>query len=430
MIIFKTSGVLNDDMVLIISTILFNMEMGEKIFKPSGDFYDIIEDYHVLHKDGISYTIQGMAGNIIVLRGMANVAYIKNLRLELISALNTLDRRYIKKYGDIKQYTEDSTDFTLVSQIYKIGCVRRTIKIAPDNSTTHGYVWKMPTFINSDIFKLQELLCKTRSMWEYHNLEFRNTLYIDTNDVFNMDDQITFIDHIPTINDYNMSELLVSRDVIIYDAQFGGIHHTLRNLKDPNGDYSVIPSDISIRIPIYEEFWANINPIRVATHKHDDICEYILKTLSTRYDYTLMELEEVKNVEAGAPITANDVCHSCEMYLYDYIYVLEKNNNHVCVCAICYHCVIYPNLVELMIEKNIQTFKVEYPRSITDVINILNVSDNMRELLIELATCELVITTSCITTPNYAGYMDINSVLIKNIIPPANKKLFVWGILF
>jgi hypothetical protein len=430
MIIVKTSNILNNEMLLTISTILFNMEMGEKIFNPSGDFYEIIEDYHVLHKDGISYTIQGMVGNIVVMYGMANRVYIEKLALELGGVLSILDDRYIKKYGNIKQYTEDSTDFTLVSQIYK-GDIRRTIKISPNNnSITQGYEWKMSTSINKDILKYQESSHKTRSMWEYLNLTLRNTLYIDANNVFNTTNQIAFIEHTPTIDDYSMSELLVCKDAIIYDTQLGGIHHTLRLLKDPKHAHCVIISTLPMCIPIYEDLWVNINPIRVSVHTHDDVCGYILKTLNTSYDYTLMELEEVKNMEDGVPITVNDVCHSCEMYLYDYIYVLEKNTNHICVCAICYHGIIYPKLVDKLIGDNIQTLKVKYPRSIIDVINILVMSDDMRDLLIELSTCELVITTSCITTPNYAGYKDINSVLLKNIIPPENKKLFIWEIAF
>jgi hypothetical protein len=262
---------------------------------------------------------------------------------------------------------------------------------------------------------------------------------IDTSSVFKSKENIMFTNGLPLKSDYSMSDKFVSYDVFTYDEKYGGIDSNLRRMKKPtNISITRLLSNIKIKplfIPIYDEKWENINPMRSDNWDTDDghvnahdIGSHIFDLLTSSYNYMLMELEEVKNVESGAPPRPSDICHSCDMYLYDMIYVLELKNNHVCVCAKCFHCAVHPTMFNSFNCVDIRVLKVRHPKTVVDVIGIIDMPEEFRSLMIELSG-GVTIEDDVITTPNYAGYTDIDSILLKTVTPPEDKRLFVCKIL-
>jgi len=293
------------------------------------------------------------------------------------------------------------------------------------------FVWRMVANGNKIMFtdNMHELTLD-RNVNEHNYLVQHNTLVIDISKVFEYKENITFINSLPLKRDYSMSNRFISYDVFIYNEKYGGIDSVLRGLKNPNNKQCHM-QDIEIKplfIPVYEEEWENINPMRAVGKDTALVADHINNLLTSSYNYTLMELEEVKNVESGAPPMPNDVCHSCEMYLYDQIYVLELNDNHVCVCANCFHSDVYPTMFDKFNCTDINVLKVKYPKTVVDIIGTIDMSEEFRSLLIELSG-DVTIKDDVITTPNYVGYKDIDTILLKTMTPPEDKKLFVCKIL-
>jgi hypothetical protein len=444
MIIIKIKEHMDKSTTIAIASMLFNMELGCKAFSPNGEIDDPDEDFHVIEKNGISYTIQGIIGNIVVLYSGDDHHYIECLSRDLENALQKLDYIYINtRVEGIPQYTEKSLDYTLVSVLrnnYTNNDDRRKIVCNADALPyKHHFVWRMVSDGNNILFTNSEKKALGRNINEYNYLVQHNTLVVDTRNVFKSKENITFINGPPLKSDYSMSNKFVSYDVFTYSEKYGGIDYNLRRMKNStNIRIMHLLSNIKIKplfIPVYDEEWENINPMRSVDWDIDDgyvsihdIVSHIFEMLTSSYDYILTELEEVKNVESGAPPRPNNICNSCDMYLYDMIYVLELKNNHVCVCAKCFHRVVYPAMFDIFNCADISVLKVRHPKTVVDVIGTIDMPEEVRSLMIELSG-DVKIKDDVITTPNYVGYTNINNILLKTMTPPDDKRLFVCKIL-
>lgn len=432
MIIIKIDEERDDATNIAIASMLFNMELGRRAFDSDGKIDEPDEDFHVLVKDGISYTIQGIIGNIVVLYRGDDRRYQEFLAWDLEKALRDLDEKYVRANGEgIPHYTGKSMDFTLVSELQpakKNDTDRRKIVHKADApSHKSHFVWRMVSDCNKILFE-NNARVYDRNVGEYNHLVRYNTLVIDINNVFDSKENITFINGLPSKSDYAMARKFISYDVFTYSEKYGGIDSVLRSLNDPKQKQEMQEMKIEpLFIPVYEEDWENINPMR-ATRTSDAPADRIYELLTSSYNYTLMELEEVKNVESGAPPTPNDICHACAMYLYDMIYVLELKDNHVCVCAKCFHGAVYPTMFDYFNCADVNVLKVRHPKTVVDIIGTIDMSEEFRSLMTELSG-DVAVEDDVITTPNYAGYNDINSVLLKTVTPPENKRLFVCKIL-
>jgi hypothetical protein len=438
MIIIKINKNMCEQSYLNIATLLFNMELGKRAFNIFGELDDPDDDFHVIHKDGISYTIQGIIGNIIVMcnqkKRKENKEVIKSLMLNLDKIMYELDDVYIKEYGSIQQYTGKSLDYTLVSESYtkKNTDRRKFIHNQDTMSNKSHYIWKI-------IVDEQEILFGDagkydRNMWEYTELIKYNTLIIDTDDVFETSTNITFIDGVPEIKHYIMAKRFINYDVLAYNVKYGGVRNILHKVKDPEYKQEDQGNIEAIFTPIYAEVWENINPMRIVRgNDNSNITDRILKLLYMSYDYILAEFDEIKNVRAGAPPIPNNECQVCGMYLYDDIYVLEKGKNHICVCAICFHTQIDHQKL-FTISRYVQILRVTYPKTVVDIINTIDMSEDFRSLMLELSgdsvTISSTVSGDVITTPNYMGYSNMESILLKVVLPPEGKKLFICKILY
>lgn len=432
MIIIKTNGDRTDEITMAISTILFNMELGKKVFNAKAEIDSPDEDYHTISNRGITYAIQGIIGNICILYRGNDRRYSEFLSWDIERNLRALDTIYIEKFGNIHSYAITSMDYTLVSEkptdVYRD---RRRLVHKHDAPSFRGcFTWRV-------VMNNQELLQKnhispsrSRNIWEYDNLVWHNTLVIDVEDIFINIDRPIFTSVEPAISEYNMSKNMVSLYTVPYSRKYGGIDTILRDMNFPHMSYNKEINADMLCIPIYEEEWKNIAPMRVMYDEPATRPMYIWNLLHSEYNHTLMDLEEVKNVESGAPPRPNDVCHSCEMYLYDMIYVLELKENHVCVCSRCFHNSIYIDMIQALECADITVLKVMYPKTVVDIINRTNMDNNFKALLIELSSGELDINEDVITTPNFIGYTNIYNVLMKIIIPPVNKKIFICKIVY
>jgi hypothetical protein len=445
MIIIKNADLKNDKAIMVIATLLFNMELGKTVFNTSGEFDNCDEDFHVLSKNGITYNINGSIGNIIVMYDEKiqryNNTYLKELSIKLENTMKYLDDIYIKKYNSIKYFTEQSLDFTLVSRNYdssRCNVYNRKIilyKYMKEKGITCYNTWELKNNIDSNLFiEKSHHTAHDRNCWEHTLLKNYNSLVIDNYDVFNFKDDITFIDNIKR-SYLTISDLIITKHMIIYNFHNGGIDNTLRYLKniknetENNCDY-MFPYTYT---PIYKEQWKNIRPIR-ASNEHDrtNIDQYINILINMDYDYKLSELEEIKNVKFGAPHSHNDICHICHMYLYDDIYVLEKHKYHICICAKCFHGKIsYENIKT----NNLIILRVKFPRTIKDVINIIEIPDDFKLLLIELSDKKLIKidkNKKTIITTNYIGFEKqyMEDVLLKKYSISDNKKIFDCKIIY
>jgi hypothetical protein len=442
MIIIKIKETRDESINITIASMLFNMELGCKVFSPNGEIDEPDEDFHVIEKNGISYTIQGVIGNIVVLYNGDNHRYTDFLSWDLEKTLQTLDNIYINtRVEGIPQYTGKSLDYTLVSELHNTTDDRRNIihNINKYSSQNSHFVWVMTLDGKKILRTHSKNKASNRNTNEYRHLVQHNTLVIDTINVFESKENITFINGMPSKSDYSMSKKFVSYDVFTYSKKYGGIDYNLRHVgksKSIGKKYLYLNEKIEpLFIPIYDEKWENINPMRSDDWDTDDghvnahdIGSHIFDLLTSSYNYMLMELEEVKNVESGAPPRPSDICHSCDMYLYDMIYVLELKNNHVCVCAKCFHYLVHPMMFDSFNCADIRVLKVRYPKTVVDLIGIIDMPEEVRSLMIELSG-DVIIKDEVITTPNYVGYTDIDNILLKTVTPPEDKRLFVCKIL-
>jgi hypothetical protein len=399
-----------------IATLLFNMEMGKKSFNIMGDIDNPDEDFHVLHKNGISYTIYGSVGSLILLKqNKTDDPYFESFIHNMVNHLSDLDDKYNKNCGIINHYTGGSTDYSLNSKPFT-STTRRII------TSTHNqiqqkeetYRWTVIDYIEDGYKK------STRDIWEYTKLREYNTLIIDTNNIFNTDCKITFIDSIKTEN-YVMSKNFIDYK-FTYNAENKNIDEMLRYLRNDRNlidlEYTL---DLLMFTPIYVEEWKNIKPMQGITNREIPPCAYIYDMLYTEY-HTPSELEE----------KIDDVCDSCDMYLYGDIYVLEKGNNHACVCAFCMQ---YESIYTYIFGRNkrdpdIHLLRVTHPNTAIDIINKFDVPDDVRSVMIELSGDRVSVENGVISTPNYEGYGVKDDVLLKLVVPSENKKLFACDIIY
>ena len=200
-----------------------------------------------------------------------------------------------------------------------------------------------------------------------------------------------------------MYDSLVTTRKLQIDVNKGGISLDL---------YRIYREVKYIRIPdthhnsifenIYLEQWKNIRPRRcdisingyIYHHTNNIIVQnnisHILTLFDKSFNYDIYELEVKKDIKAGAPVIPNNICQSCYMLLFDWIYVLEYNNCHVCICAHCMH-------IEQEDKKcneewgkilNMATIlKVKYPVTIIDIINnkLLGLTKSQIELFTTLS---------------------------------------------
>lgn len=435
MIIIKIDVDKTDACIMAIATVMFNMELGKNVYSLTGEFNDDAEDYHVLYKDGISYTIQGTTGRIVVLYNGDDRRYNEFLGWDLEKLMVKLDNEYINKYGVIEQYDSRSMDYTLASTFTsKNDDNCRRIIVHKDINKKKGLItWMFQQDKRSTLFP-EFMREYNRNTWEFSRLKDYNTIIIDTDNIYNTENTVTMLQQLPEPSMYTMIDRFIDMKPITISEKYDGIQQQIYDafgVVNQKTFYSSVDS-AHIFTPIYEEKWENIKPARCSILHEKDIdfkINTILNTLKGGYDYTMMELEEIKNVESGVPPTFNDICHCCYMYLYDTIYVLEEKNCHICVCSRCFHSIIYPSYMDNKSQfYDATVLKVRYPRSIIDILNHEKntMSDEKKQLMTELINGDYKINNGEVITPTFAGCLSISAVLLKQTIPTAGKKLFVW----
>lgn len=412
-----------------IAAVMFNMELGKNVFNLDGTLITDGGDYHVLSKDGITYTIQGITGNVVILANDVDKRYNEFLGWDLEKALHTLDDVYIDVHNDIKIYTSKSLDYTLELKAIKSKQNKKERrKITLKDSLPNGdvFTWKMGV---TDILFHDVKKAYDRNVWEYQMLQRYNTIIIDTDNVFNTEKNITMLNREPEMSDYTMSSRFISMDPISF-SKTSGILYEIKNAFGIENNVSDFNNIEPVFIPIYEEKWESIRPRRVVVNNETmDIKITIMsKHFNDCYEYMLAELEEVKNVEAGAPPKPNDVCSLCYMYLHDDIYALEpeKQHCHICVCANCFHEHLHPHHMHKSAFKNATVLKVTYPRTIIDIIDHKDntMKDDVKNLMRELCG-EYEVFDGGVRTENFIGYYYIKEVMLKQVTPPKDKKLFI-----
>lgn len=414
MIIIKIEHGDVTDWITAIASIMFNMELGKHIFDLQGNIVDGKSNYHVLSKNGISYTIRGIAGNLIILP--TNSIILNNIESEL----HDLDCKYEEKYGSKYQYSQESSDYA----VKMIKCHGRTL-LKTRIPMVDVFVWRTLDIPNSIKVLKNTAERLNRNMYEFNNIMNYNTLIIDMANIFKMDDKVVFMDRPLSISDYNMGNIVVCNETICIFEKTGVLYEIYKSF-DVADSYHGINFQ-PIFSPIFEEKWSNIKPRRCARPEgfttRDTLASQIIEILYEPYNYEIAELEEVKNVESGRPCTSSDICHVCFMYLHDYIYVLESETTHVCVCPLC-----FDQYIVGYIQTDITILKVQCPRTIYDIIDMpeCKMTPPAKLLMKELINMKINYKKDVIETENFVGYTDLYPVLIKRIIPPKNKKVFSY----
>ena len=121
------------------------------------------------------------------------------------------------------------------------------------------------------------------------------------------------------------------------------------------------------------------------------------------------------------------------MDLYNYIYALEYQNRHICICPHCFHLHLYPNMFTKLDCPDMKILKIKYNVNIEDIINNSDINDVMKDLLIDLSIfIKFIKTDKCVTsvhTDRYIGICNIYDILLKTNID-TNKQLFHYKILY
>lgn len=255
------------------------------------------------------------------------------------------------------------------------------------------------------------------------------TVIIDDNNVFKTKDVITSINRRITIDDYVLSDRLAPiRSVHVSNS---GIDRQLRTMSDSciSAHSDLNYSDILFSA-IYKEKWENIRPMRIEKQQYDDseyecrvpVWELIHKKMESVYDYKKEELEEIKNVESGAPPTRNDICPFCNMYLYGDIYVIEYNGNHQCICDMCMNAWNREGKNYVSQLGRYTILRVKYPRDIGDVIDMITDDKEQRLFLKEISTA--IIAPTGVVSKNYMSVGDLYKYLHRKRQIPEGKKIF------
>lgn len=428
MIIIKYDGNVNDGKInssdMAIATTMFNIETGKRVFDIRGNIDRPDDDFNTITKGGITYSIHLMKGSLLFTNiGPVGGIFLSTIIKKIRSIIDRLHLRYNELKGGVRYYTANSIDFVAESTLVKRVSYR---KIGTSGTgTTNTFTWTNRRFNKEDI-DIRRCYCNNRAEWEYNHIYYHNAIVVDLINIFNTPDHITIIHDKPELSHFVMSSRVVCTGEVYFNNKLGGIYPTLQHLNgikyiDKDENHNEVGH---IFQPIYEEQWCNINPMRAKRMDVDsNLSVHINKLLEMDYDFNLMELEEIKNVQSGAPPTPNDRCNSCYMYLYDSIYVMESGDNHVCVCGVCYHAYLTSDDVNTHV-----ILKVKYPRTVVEVIDMTPLGDYDRDMLVELSTeyqlKNLSINASEISSKNYHGTSVLNAVLMKQIDTHAMKKLF------
>lgn len=429
-----------------ISSVLFNLEQGKNIFDSSGNFIKgelYGTNFNTIKKDGISYNIVGNTGNVILLN--MNINVLNNFKNDLDKQLLELDKKFYKKNSTFCYRKFNSTDY--FSSFYNLNSANtehiknknfRKIEImsmnTPINNT--GYLWKLQRW--DSVLFVENKMWKNRNMNEFEILQKHNTLIIDCGDIFNYTERIAFLTKEPEIQSYKMSEKFISMEkVFIVSNRQNPIKAELYNGIFTNRDYQYDYGTVcDIKYPIYHEEWENINPVRIKK-KEEILSDVEIKRLLINFHKNkknTTESEEIKNRKHGAPPTYTDICSICSMYLYDDIYVLEKQNRdfHICVCADCLHeHITVPDLNLDHAFNDITILRVKYPRTAAELIQHEDntMCEYKKQLVTELLEgFTLKRNNKVVETSSFIGYSKdrIRDVLVKDITMYDEKKLFVF----
>ena len=430
-----------------ISSILFNSEQGIHVFDDKGNILEgelYGTKFNTIKKDGVSYNIVGNVGNIILATNFSK-GFMENFKIDLYKELEKLDNKYYKINTNLKCRKFNSTDY--FSTVYNVNTHynrknnnNREIVLLRNSrpSMNFGYMWKLVSW--DYILFREDKIWKNRNHNEFDLLQKHNTLIIDYSDVFNYTERFTFLTEDPTVKDYKMSEKFISMEAVLVSKTGVPIKAELYNGilcgRDYNHDYSNY-TDSNIKFPIYYEEWGNIKPVRIQKKDNildDDDLVKLLTDFHKDQGQHLTEGEELKNIKHGAPPTYNDICNICSMYLYEEIYVLEKNNRdfHVCVCCDCLHKIVIRCDFDVdYLFNDITILRVKHPRTAKDLIlhKDHKIDDGMKQLLIELLEGFTTADDDILMKTNrFIGYSEdeVSSVLIKQISPHKEKKLFVF----
>jgi len=150
----------------------------------------------------------------------------------------------------------------------------------------------------------------------------------------------------------------------------------------------------AIDFPIYEEKWCNINPITGT-----------------------LDIQHLLFGSNNRPCTGN-VCMKCKVKLFDYIYVLEYETIHICICRRCVSSYHITNLYKKYSGFNM--LKVKHPMNLSNVLDEFDISDDYKNILIELSERPAILNGT-VTTTNYKGYTDLMTVLARPYINSGDR---------
>jgi len=193
MIIIKTDLIYND--IKTISSIMFNIEVGKKVYDINGEFNKPDEDFNTISKNGIIYS---MTHNNNIILTTDKKKFPKQL---IENSIKKLEEKYLKRFNN------------------KIKNERIIDTIIFDNNFNNLYTWE----IQDDFYKL----FNNKNPKEL--LMFHNMLIIDNNNIFNTTNKVTIIDKL-SFGNFKMMKKFINKDPVLFNSYTNSIDLELRKL--------------------------------------------------------------------------------------------------------------------------------------------------------------------------------------------------------
>lgn len=434
MIIIKASECLVDT-VRIVACVLFNIECGRWVFSYSGELIDSHDEYLTISSEGMAYSICGNIGHIEILDG-CNWTHTRDIiQRYLVVELHALDARCLKENVVLEKNNRQSVDF--IASTDHTGAVgriaSRDIRIGQRTCDTDVYFeWIIHTKGCPKVLSPNP----DDNVSEYANLCSLATVIIDYADIFEMSAPVSIIQKLENTEYRLFDRLCVAGmgtvnyigkynrfDSLLYSKCGISVHEQACMTGDiPRGGVS-----------IYADVWANITPARCDKNIMITLDErlgivYEKCHPHTQYDHKLSELNYERDIVHGAPISPNDECHGCYMYLYGDIYVMENMGIHVCMCAMCFHTDTWQAFDDMRHPGDVMVLRVQYPRTACDVIRDYIPSLVGEEAMIyEELVNGFTMDDGIVITENYIGCLDIKEFLtMEKTLPTGKRKVFAY----
>lgn len=412
---FDTAAV--KESVQLLAVTMFNLEEGRVVFNKDLTINDTPE-LIVVKSGGVSCNITGCYGRVESVNG--DHLQIQHLR----AALCDLDNAYRNRHGVFKIHSTDSTDFSLVVETFNVK-TRTLFDRRANRKPTSNFTWEVTKLDESTLQAPQNItrLTASREMGDFEIYLKHFTIIVDDAGVFKTDTVLTVVD-CPTIDQYTLGDNVLPLKPMHYLGNHCVDTFIRRSLNSATTIKTTMPHCAMV-CNVYAEEWDKINPVRYAQLNGMREFGAIFQALKECTDYTVMELEEIKNVACGAPQKRNDLCVSCGTLLYGDIYALEAGGVHACVCAACFTNFMSDRDIKAA---RIQTLRVTHPRTVNDAIDAMDIEAEAKSVIKEVAAkfsvdARLGLEAGIIETESYVGCNDVLAYLTRKFT--TRKKVYV-----